>query len=197
MNEYIVRADATVKNAINLCRVASKLIRSESISVRRSFRFEYLDPSTFFGYWRLTMSYLNLILKQKPIVCMLCMTSVLLLLITSAWIRQESASALHFPAMSSLARERLRHVITSEQFQRVLQHNFSSNTINAHMRSSLDTKRASQARHDITDVIRQLSDHGDRRYPSQTSMYVRDTPQSREVMKGKSRSIVKNAQITI
>ena len=109
---------------------------------------------------------------------MLCMTSVLLLLMTSAWIRQESASALHVPAMSSLARdERLRHVITSEQFQRVLQHNFSSNTLN-----------------DITDVIRQLSDHGDRRYPPQTTMYIRDTPQSTEVKKSKFRSIVKNAE---
>ena len=113
---------------------------------------------------------------------------------TSAWIRQESASALHFPAMSSLARERLRHVIASEQFQRVLQHNFSSNTLNAHMRPSLDTKRASQARHDITDVIRQLADHGDRRYPPQTTMYIRDTPQSTEVKKSKFRSFVKNAE---
>ena len=159
MNDYIVRADATVKNVIIICT----WIRALS--------------SCALGYWRLTMLYFNLILKQKPIVCMLCMTSVLLLLMTSAWIRQESASALQFPAMSSLARERLRHVITSEQFQRVLQHNFSSNTLN-----------------DVTDVIRQLSDHGDSRYPPQTTMYIRDTPQSTEVKKSKFRSFVKNAE---
>ena len=89
----------------------------------------------------------------------------------------------HYSASES-ATKRLDDVINSERFRNAMQQQQQQQKTKSNITGDSEVKVKSVDSDDVADIIRQLSDRGKGVFPPQTSVYVRQTPQYKEVIKG-------------
>ena len=85
-------------------------------------------------------------------------------------------------SVSESATKRLDDVIRSEQFRNAMQ----KQETELNMTGDSEVKVKSVNSDDVADIIRQLSDRGKGVFPPQTSVFVRKTPQYKEVIASKN-----------
>ena len=97
--------------------------------------------------------------------------------------RAVTTQYVHYSASES-ATKRLDDVINSERFRNAMQQQQQQRKTKSNIPDDSEVKVRSVDSDGVADIIRQLSDRGKGVFPPQTSVYVRQTPQYKEVIKG-------------